>query len=232
MSKFDAKCAHKIVEFCKQKSGKVTVAELVALLGSERNARYGLSQIRAAKLAFEPLREGRKVVSYTMVSTDFSTVTDALALAGTTGSKTPKAKVAKAPKAKATVKDIHAEANALIDKAVKSGRVKPMPAAKVKSAKVAAETSVRAINKAHAAKAKPVIDQTRVSDEAKALAKAKNLETMKKVSASAKKHPVTKQAMTQTQEEVLEEFARLELAAQDDPREYMPAFLLKESYKE
>ena len=228
MSKFDAKCAHKIVEFCKQKSGKVTVAELVALLGSERNARYGLSQIRAAKLAFEPLREGRKVVSYTMLSTDFSAVTDALALAGTTGSKTPKAK---AP-AKAKVKDIHAEANELIAKAVKSGRVKPVPAAKVKSAKVAAEPSVRAINKAHAAKAKSKIDPARLSDEAKAAVKAKNLETMKKVSASAKKHPVTKLAMTQTQEEVLEEFARLELAAQDDPREYMPAFLLKESYKE
>jgi len=214
MSKFDAKCAFKIVEFCKQKSGKVTVAELVAFLGSERNARYGLSQIRAAKLAFEPLRDGRRVVSYTMLSTDFSTVTDALALSGAKAAKgTPKAKVAQAPKVKAPVK-------AKIAKA------------KVEVTKGASETSVRAINKAHAAKAKPVIDQTRVSDEAKALAKAKNLETMKAVSASAKKHPVTKQAMTQTQEDVLEEFARLELAAQDDPREYMPAFLLKESYKE
>jgi hypothetical protein len=217
MSKFDAKCAHKIVEFCKQKSGKVTVAELVALLGSERNARYGLSQIRAAKLAFEPLREGRKVVSYTMVSTDFSAVTDALALAGTTGSKTPKAP--KAPKAP-------------VAKVVKAPKAKVLVKAAKAVTKGSSETSVRAINKAHAAKAKPVIDPARVSDEAKALAKAKNLETMKKVSASAKKHPVTKQAMTQTQEEVLEEFARLELAAQDDPREYMPAFLLKESYKE
>ena len=223
MSKFDAKCAHKIVEFCKQKSGKVTVAELVAFLGSERNARYGLSQIRAAKLAFEPLREGRKVVSYTMVSTDFSAVTDALALAGTTGSKTPKAK---AP-AKAKVKDIHAEANELIAKAVKTGRVKPMPVAKVKSAKVAAEPSVRAINKAHAAKAKPKIDPARVSDEAKALAKAKNLETMKAVSAKTKVRKVE----VKSQEEVLEEFAKLEMF-QDDPREYVPAFLLKESYKE
>jgi hypothetical protein len=193
------------------------MAELVALLGSERNARYGLSQIRAAKLAFEPLREGRRVVSYTMVSTDFSAVTDALALAGTTGSKTPKAP--KAPKAP-------------VAKVVKVPKAKVLVKAAKAVTKGSSETSVRAINKAHAAKAKPVIDQTRVSDEAKALAKAKNLETMKKVSTSAKKHPVTKQAMTQTQEEVLEEFARLELAAQDDPREYMPAFLLKESYKE
>lgn len=227
MSKFDAKCAHKIVEFCKQKSGKVTVAELVALLGSERNARYGLSQIRAAKLAFEPLREGRKVVSYTMVSTDFSTVTNALALAGTTGSKTPKAKVAKAPKATAPVKSAK---DATVKRMAKEILAKAKPVSK--SAKVTTEPSVRAINKAFAAKATPKIDPTRVSDEAKALAKAKNLETMKKVSASTKKHPITKQAMSQTQEEVLEEFARLELAAQDDPREYMPAFLLKESYKE
>jgi hypothetical protein len=218
MSKYvDYKCANKIVEFCKQKSGKVTVAELVAFLGSERNARYGLSQIRGAGLVFEPTREGRKVVSYTMVSTDFSAVTDALALAGTTGSKTPKAP--KTPKA-------------AVAKVVKAPKAKVLVKAAKAVTKGASETSVRAINKAHATKAKPVIDQTRVSDEAKALAKAKNLETMKKVSASAKKHPVTKQAMTQTQEEVLEEFARLELAAQDDPREYMPAFLLKESYKE
>jgi hypothetical protein len=38
--------------------------------------------------------------------------------------------------------------------------------------------------------------------------------------------------MTKTQEEVLEEFARMELADKIDPREYMPAFLLKEAYSE
>lgn len=196
MLKFNAKCAYKIVEFCKQKSGKVTVAQLVALLGSERNARYGLSQIRAAKLAFEPLRVGRKVDSYTMLSTDFSVVTDALARSGAKASRgTPKAKIAKAPKAK-----------------------------------IAKAPKVKAPVKAKVSKAVPKVAPTQVSDEAKAAAKAKNLETMMAV--TAKDRLVTKRVLTKVQEEVLEEFARMELADKVDPREYMPAFLLKESYKE
>jgi hypothetical protein len=225
MSKFDAKCAYKIIEFCKQKAGKVSVQDLVNLLGSERNARYGLSQIRAAGLTFEPTRVGRKVESYTMLSTDFSTVTDALALAGAKAAKgSPKAKIAKAP-AKAKVKDIHAEANELIAKAVKSGRVKPVPAAKVTkevpAKKLLAEVGIKP------AKAKAKVDPARVSDEAKAAIKAKNLETMRAVSAKGKARRVD----VKTEEEVLEEFAKLEML-QDDPREYVPAFLLKESYKE
>jgi hypothetical protein len=108
--------------------------------------------------------------------------------------------------------------------------------AKVKAPKVAkapkAPAPVKApkVKAVKAPKAVKSVDPSRLSDESKAAVKAKNLETMKAV--SAKKHPVTKQVMSKTQEEVLEEFARMELAAQDDPREYMPAFLLKESYKE
>lgn len=122
---------------------------------------------------------------------------------------TPKAAKVKAPKA---------------TKAPKAPKI-----AKVKSVKVTAEPSVRAINKVFATKAPKVVDQSRLSDESKTI-KTKNLETMKAV--SAKMHPITKQAMTKTQEEVLEEFARMELADKIDPREYMPAFLLKEAYSE
>lgn len=113
---------------------------------------------------------------------------------------------------------------------VKTPKVVTPKIAKAKADAIVA-VPVKAV-KVKAPKATKTVDPSRLSDESKAAVKAKNLETMKKVSASAKKHPVTKQAMTQTQEEVLEEFARMELAAQDDPREYMPAFLLKESYKE
>jgi hypothetical protein len=104
-------------------------------------------------------------------------------------------------------------------------------AAKVKAPKVVKTQAPKAVKgKAVKGKAVKVVDTSRLSDEAKAAVKAKNLETMKVV--SAKKHPITKQAMTKTQEEVLEEFARMELADKIDPREYMPAFLLKESYSE
>jgi len=99
-------------------------------------------------------------------------------------------------------------------------------AANVKAPKVAKAPKAPKIAKVKSAK---VVDTSRLSDESKTI-KTKNLETMKAV--SAKMHPITKQAMTKTQEEVLEEFARMELADKIDPREYMPAFLLKESYSE
>jgi len=112
-----------------------------------------------------------------------------------------------------------------------SGDLSAIPVAAPKAAKVKAPKVVKTqAPKAVKDKAVKVVDTSRLSDEAKAAVKAKNLETMKVV--SAKKHPITKQAMTKTQEEVLEEFARMELADKIDPREYMPAFLLKESYSE
>jgi len=196
------KQADPVVNLLKANGNRFTPAQLDAATGSERRSRRALFLARQMGLAIEAVRDGgRGVTAYVLASGDLSAIPVAA----------PKAAKVKAPKvAKAKVKDIHAEANDLIAKAVKSGRVKPL--AKVKPVKAA-----------------KVVDQSRLSDESKAI-KAKNLETMKVV--SAKKHPVTKQAMTKTQEEVLEEFARLELAAQDDPREYMPAFLLKESYSE
>ena len=193
-----------VVNLLKANGNRFTPEQLDAATGSERRSRSSLYWARQMGLAIEAVRDGgRAVTAYVLASGDLDAIPTA----------TPKAAKVKAPKvAKAKVKDIHAEANDLIAKAVKSGRVKPMPVAKVKSAKTP-----------------KVVDQSRLSDESKAI-KAKNLETMKVV--SAKKHPVTKQAMTKTQEEVLEEFARMELADKIDPREYMPAFLLKESYSE
>lgn len=193
-----------VVNLLKANSNRFTPEQLDAATGSERRSRSSLYWARQMGLAIEAVRDGgRAVTAYVLASGDLDAIPTA----------TPKAAKVKAPKVvKAKVKDIHAEANDLIAKAVKSGRVKPVPVAKVKPVK-----------------ASKVVDQSRLSDESKAI-KAKNLETMKVV--SAKKHPVTKQAMTKTQEEVLEEFARMELADKIDPREYMPAFLLKESYKE
>lgn len=191
-----------VVNLLKANGNRFTPEQLDAATGSERRSRSALYWARQLGLAIEAVRDsGRAVTAYVLASGDLDAIPSA----------TPKA--AKAAKGSAKAKNIHAEANEIIAKAVKSGRVKPVPVAKVKSVKAA-----------------KVVDQSRLSDESKAAVKAKNLETMKAV--SAKKHPVTKQAMTQTQEEVLEEFSRMELAAQADPREYMPAFLLKESYKE
>ena len=190
-----------VVNLLKANSNRYTPEQLDAATGSERRSRSSLYWARQMGLAIEAVRDsGRAVTAYVLASGDLDAI------------PTAPPKAAKAAKGSAKAKNIHAEANEIIAKAVKSGRVKPVPVAKVKPVKAA-----------------KVVDQSRLSDESKAI-KAKNLETMKVV--SAKKHPVTKQAMTKTQEEVLEEFARMELADKIDPREYMPAFLLKESYSE
>ena len=194
------KQADPVVNLLKANGNRFTPAQLDAATGSERRSRRALFLARQMGLAIEAVRDGGRGVTAYVLA---SGDLDAIPTATPKAAKVKASKVAKAPKAPKI--------------------------AKVKSAKVVAEPSVRAINKAHTAKASKVVDQSRLSDESKAI-KAKNLETMKVV--SAKKHPVTKQAMTQTQEEVLEEFARMELADKIDPREYMPAFLLKESYKE
>jgi hypothetical protein len=129
--------------------------------------------------------------------------------------------------------DIHAKSNAIIAKAIKSGAIK-LP--KVKVTKASSESSVRAINAAHKVK----VDPARVSDEA---IKAKNLETLKAVSAKTKGrlHPVTKRQLTDEQATVLDEFAALEKQAEleeiraeerESLRANAPSFLFKESYSE
>lgn len=141
----------------------------------------------------------------------------AYVLNGTVPTVTPTAKASKAPSKAAVAKaKVLKEAPAAnVGKAVKqkSGRVKLVVA-------------------------KPV-DLARVSNESKAAIKAKNLETMKAV--SAKLHPVTKRPMTKTQEDVLDEFAQMEKQAELEEiraeeqaalRANAPSFLFKETYAE
>jgi hypothetical protein len=141
----------------------------------------------------------------------------AYVLNGTVPTVTPTAKASKAPSKAAVAKaKVPKEAPAAnVGKAVKqkSGRVKLVVA-------------------------KPV-DLARVSNESKAAIKAKNLETMKSV--SAKLHPVTKRPMTKTQEDVLDEFAQMEKQAELEEiraeeqaalRANAPSFLFKETYAE
>jgi hypothetical protein len=141
------------------------------------------------------------------------------------------------PAVAATAKASKGSAKAKVAAAPKA----PKPA---KVTKASSESSVRAINAAHTAKvAKVKVDPARVSDEAKAAIKAKNLETLKAVSAKTKGrlHPVTKRQLTDEQATVLDEFAALEKQAEleeiraeerESLRANAPSFLFKESYSE
>lgn len=114
-----------------------------------------------------------------------------------------------------------------------SAKAKVAPAPKVKAAKPVKTPKVKAIKE---------VDVSRISDEAKATIKAKNLETMKAVSAKTKRlHPVTKRPLTAEQADVLDEFAALEKQAELEEiraeeqaalRANAPSFLFKESYSE
>lgn len=212
---------------------KFTVDQLSAYIRSqvgdkalERRTRRALFVTRKAGIILEPVRDGGKsVVAYQLQGAIPAVAATAKASKGSA-----KAKVAAAPK------DIHAKSNAIIDKAIKSGAIK-LP--KVKVTKASSESSVRAINAAHKVK----VDPARVSDEAKAAVKAKNLETLKAVSAKTKGrlHPVTKRQLTDEQATVLDEFAALEKQAEleeiraeerESLRANAPSFLFKESYSE
>ena len=212
---------------------KFTVDQLSAYIRSqvgdkalERRTRRALFVTRKAGIILEPVRDGGKsVVAYQLQGAIPAVAATAKASKGSA-----KAKVAAAPK------DIHAKSNATIAKAIKSGAIK-LP--KVKVTKASSESSVRAINSAHKAK----VDPARVSDEAKAAIKAKNLDTLKAVSAKTKGrlHPVTKRQLTDEQATVLDEFAALEKQAEleeiraeerESLRANAPSFLFKESYSE
>ena len=212
---------------------KFTVDQLSAYIRSqvgdkalERRTRRALFVTRKAGIILEPVRDGGKsVVAYQLQGAIPAVAATAKASKGSA-----KAKVAAAPK------DIHAKSNAIIDKAIKSGAIK-LP--KVKVTKASSESSVRAINAAHKVK----VDPARVSDEAKEAIKAKNLETLKAVSAKTKGrlHPVTKRQLTDEQATVLDEFAALEKQAEleeiraeerESLRANAPSFLFKESYSE
>jgi len=222
----------------------------------ERRTRRALFVTRKAGIILESIRDGGKAV----VAYQLQGAIPAVAAVAKASKGSAKAKVAKAPKLRGSTShedteyfaamayqkakensDIHAKSNAIIDKAIKSGAIK-LP--KVKVTKASSESSVRAINAAHTAKvAKAKVDPARVSDEAKAAIKAKNLDTLKAVSAKTKGrlHPVTKRPITDEQATVLDEFAALEKQAEleeiraeerESLRANAPSFLFKESYSE
>jgi len=219
----------------------------------ERRTRRALFVTRKAGIILESIRDGGKaVVAYQLQGAIPAVAATAKASKGSAKAKAPKLRgstsdedteyfAAMAYQKAKENSDIHAKSNAIIDKAIKSGAIK-LP--KVKVTKASSESSVRAINAAHTAKvAKAKVDPARVSDEAKAAIKAKNLDTLKAVSAKTKGrlHPVTKRPITDEQATVLDEFAALEKQAEleeiraeerESLRANAPSFLFKESYSE
>ena len=189
----------------------------------ERRTRRALFVTRKAGIILEPVRDGGKAV----VAYQLQGAIPAVAATAKASKGSAKAKVAKAPKLRGSTSDEDTEYFA---------------AMAYQKAKL--EKSVRAINAAHTAKvAKVKVDPTRVSDEAKAAIKAKNLETLKAVSAKTKGrlHPVTKRPITDEQATVLDEFSALEKQAEleeiraeerESLRANAPSFLFKESYSE
>lgn len=217
---------------------KFTVDQLSAHIRSqvgdkalERRTRRALFVTRKAGIILESIRDGGKAV----VAYQLQGAIPAVAATAKASKGSAKAKVAKAPKLRGSSSDedteyfaamayqkakensdIHAKSNATIAKAIKSGAIK-LPKVKV--------------------------DPARVSDEAKAAIKAKNLDTLKAVSAKTKGrlHPVTKRPITDEQATVLDEFAALEKQAEleeiraeerESLRANAPSFLFKESYSE
>lgn len=224
-----------VLDLLATNGNRFTPDELVTAAGNERRARSALSHARMSGVTLEAIRDaGRAVTAYVFNGASLP----AIAAATPKASKgSAKAKVAKAPK------NIHAESNAIINKAIESGAIK-LP--KVKVTKASSEPSVRAINAAHAAKtvkAPKAVDVSRISDEAKAAIKSKNLDTLKSVSAKGKGrlHPVTKRQLTDEQATALDEFAEMEKQAELEElraeeqaalRANAPSFLFKESYSE
>jgi hypothetical protein len=209
-----------VLDLLASNGNRFTPDELVASAGNERRARSALSHARMSGVTLEAIRDaGRAVTAYVFNGASLPAIAAA----------TPKASKGSA-KAKVVAE--------------------PKPV-KAKTTKASSESSVRAINAAHAAKvAKTVktpkvkaVDVSRISDEAKAAIKAKNLDTLKAVSAKGKGrlHPVTKRPLTDEQASVLDEFAEMEKQAELEElraeeqaalRANAPSFLFKESYSE
>jgi hypothetical protein len=194
----------------------------------ERRTRRALFVTRKAGIILESIRDGGKaVVAYQLQGAIPAVAATAKASKGSAKAKAPKLRgstsdedteyfAAMAYQKAKENSNIHAKSNAIIDKAIKSGAIK-LPKVKV--------------------------DPARVSDEAKAAIKAKNLDTLKAVSAKTKGrlHPVTKRPITDEQATVLDEFAALEKQAEleeiraeerESLRANAPSFLFKESYSE
>ena len=206
---------------------KFTVDQLSAYIRSqvgdkalERRTRRALFVTRKAGIILESIRDGGKaVVAYQLQG--------AIPAVAATAKASKGSAKAKAPKLRGSTSDEDTEYFAAMA-----------------HQKAKLEKSVRAINAAHTAKvAKVKVDPARVSDEAKAAIKAKNLDTLKAVSAKTKGrlHPVTKRPITDEQATVLDEFAALEKQAEleeiraeerESLRANAPSFLFKESYSE
>jgi hypothetical protein len=124
------------------------------------------------------------------------------------------------------------------DTALPTIAAKPAKAAKAVSAKAAAKAKTipaKTISKEVAAVVAKNKAPSKKVDEA---VKAKNLATMKAVSAKQKLHPVTKRPLTDEQDAVLKEFAQMErdAEAEREDREFARAsvreYLTKEAYVE
>lgn len=216
-----------VIDLLKSNGNRFTPDELEAATGTARRARRALFLARRdLGIKLEAIRDaGRAVTAYVFSDSVLPTVAAATPKASKGSAK---AKVAKAPKLRGSTG--HEDNEYFAAMAYENAKL---------------EKSVRAINAAFTAKAPKVkaIDVSRVSDEAKAAIKAKNLETLKAVSAKTKGrlHPVTKRQLTDEQATVLDEFAELEKQAELEEiraeeqaamRANAPSFLFKESYSE
>jgi hypothetical protein len=109
-------------------------------------------------------------------------------------------------------------------------------ASKAKSAKAASSAKVATVKRmASEVVAKTTKKVAKVEVDVDAI-KAKNLETMKAVTAKQKLHPVTKRPMTDEQSAILDEFAQMEAEAAAEERAAARAsvseYLKRESYSE
>jgi hypothetical protein len=208
-----------VVDLLGSNSNRFTPAQLEQITGSPRRARSALFHARLSGVTLEAIRDaGRTVTAYVFNGASLP----AIAATPKASKGSAKAKVAPAPKAE------------------------PAKTVKAKAAKIVkAETKVAEFNsrtKANRDGLRKAVDVSRISNEAKAAIKAKNLETMKAVSAKTKRlHPVTKRPLTDEQATILDEFAALEKQAELEEiraeenaalRANAPAFLFKESYSE
>jgi hypothetical protein len=208
-----------VIDLLKSNGNRFTPDELEAATGTARRARRALFLARRdLGIKLEAVRDAGRAVTAYVLSGSLPTATATVA-------------VPKASKGSAKAKVV--------------AESKP---AKVKVTKASSEASVRAINAAHVAKTiktpkVKAVDVSRISEEAKAAIKSKNLDTLKAVSAKGKGrlHPVTKRPLTDEQASVLDEFAEMEKQAELEElraeeqaalRANAPSFLFKESYSE
>ena len=222
-----------VIDLLKSNGNRFTPAELEVATGTARRARRALFLARRDfGIKLEAVRDaGRAVTAYVFADSVLPTVAAATPKASKGSAKAKVAKASKTPKLRGSTSDEDTEYFAAMA-----------------DQKAKLEKSVRTINAAYTAKAPKAkavkeVDVSRFSDEAKAAIKAKNLETLKAVSAKTKGrlHPVTKRQLTDEQASVLDEFAALEKQAELEEiraeeqaalRANAPSFLFKESYSE